>query len=82
MVYMGDDLPFLGIGVGGNGEVQAFGGSLDGFRSRYAREWDGGRIDEGSGGGSEFCVEGGDFITRDVVDGGVGLGGRRHVAMV
>ena len=75
----GDDLAFLCIGVGGDGKVWAFDGSLDGFGGRCAREWDSRWIDEGDGGGREFwpdwlCGNGG----LDVVEGGVAFDGRRH----
>ena len=79
---VGDDLTFLCVRVRGNGEVWTFGGSVDGLRSWRVGERNGGWIDEGDGGGSELCVDG---VLRgsgwDVVDGSVGLGGRRHVVV-
>jgi hypothetical protein len=78
-----DDLAFLCVGVGGNGEVRSFDGSADGFGGWCTREWNGGWIDEGDGGGREF---GSDWFRGDggldVVEGGVGLSGGRHVGVV
>ena len=80
---MGDDLAFFRVGIGGDGEVGAFDGSVDGFRGRCAGKWNGRWVDEGDGGGGEFWSE---WIRGDggldVVEGGVGFGGRRHVVLV
>ena len=76
------DFPFLRVRVGGNGEMRSFGGSVDGFGGWCTGERNSGWIDKGDGGGGELWVgkvfRGGG---RDVVDGGVGPDGRRHVAM-
>ena len=77
------DLAFFGVRVGGDGEVWAFDGSVDRFRGRCAREWDGRWVDEGDSGGRElgsdwFRGDGG----LDVIEGGVSLGGGRHVEVV
>ena len=79
----GHDFAFFGVGVGGDGEMWAFDGSVDRFGSRCTREWDGRWVDEGDGGGRElrsdrFRGDGG----LDVVKGGVGLSGRGHVGIV
>ena len=77
------DLAFFGVRVGGNGEMWAFGGSVDGLGGWCTRERDGGWIDEGDGGGGEFwldrlCGYGG----LDVIDRGIGFDGGRHVVVV
>ena len=55
---MGDDLTFFRVGVRGDGEVWAFGGSVDGLRSWCMGGRNGGWIDKGDGGGGELCVGG------------------------
>ena len=80
VVDVGHNFAFFGVGVGGNGKMRAFDGSVDGFGSWRAREWDGRQVDEGDGRGCElgldrFCGDGG----LDVVEGGVGFSGRRHI---
>ena len=82
VVHAGNDLAFLGVRVGGDGKMWAFGGGVDGFGGRCTGERNGGWIDEGDGGGGELCVDG-IFrgSGRDVIDGGVGFSGRRHVAV-
>ena len=79
----GHNFSFFGVGVGCDGELRAFDGGLDGFGGWCAREWDGRRVDKSDGGGCEFwsywvCCDGG----LDVVEGGVGLSGGRHVGVV
>ena len=82
-VDSGNNLAFFRVGVGGDSEVWAFGGSGDRFRSRCAGKWDGRWVDESDGGGGELWS---DWIRGDggldVVEGGVGLSGRRHVVVV
>ena len=83
MVDAGDDFSFFGIGVGRDGEVWALDWGLDGFRGWRAREWDGWWVDESDGRGGELgsygvCGDGG----LDIVEGGVGLDGGRHVEVV
>ena len=82
-VDAGHDFAFFGVGVRGDGEAWAFNGSVGGLGSRCAREWDGRWVDQGDGGSRELgsdrvCGDGG----LDVVEGGVGLGGGRHVELV
>ena len=77
------NLAFLGVGVRGDGEMWALRGGLDGFGGWCAREWDGRGVDKGDGGGCEFgsyWVHGDGGL--DVVKGGVGLSGGRHVGVV
>ena len=83
VVDAGHDFAFFGVRIGGNGEVWAFDGSVNRFGSRCAREWDSRWVDEGDSGGCElgsdwFCGDGG----LNVVERGVGLGGRGHVEVV
>jgi hypothetical protein len=82
-VDVGYNLAFLGVGVWGNSEVWAFDGGMDGFGGWCAREWDGRWVDEGDGGG---CKLGSDWFRSDgglnVVEGGVGFSGGRHVEVV
>ena len=77
------DLAFFGVGVGGDGEVWAFDGSVDGLGGWCAREWDGRWVDESDGGGGELWL---DWVRGDggldVVEGGVGFDGRRHDVVV
>ena len=79
----GHDFAFLGVRVGGDGEVWAFVWSVNRLGSQCAREWDGRWVDEGDGRGCElrsdwFCDDGG----LDVIDGGVSLSGGGHVEVV
>ena len=78
-----DDFAFFCVGVRGDGEVWAFGGSVDGFWGQCSGERNGGWIDEGEGRGSKFCLNG---VPRgggwDVVDRGEGFSGRGHVEVV
>ena len=78
-----NDLAFLRIGIGGDGKVRAFGGHMDRLGSWCMGERNGRWIDEGDGGGSKLCADG---VLRgdgwEVVDGGVGFGGRGHVVVV
>ena len=81
VVDAGNNFALLCIGVGGDGEMWAFDGSVDGLGGWCARERDGGWIDEGDGGGSEFWsnwLDGG----LGVVEGGVGFDRGRHVVVV
>ena len=93
----GHDFAFFGVGVGGDGEMGAFDRSVNRFGSWCTREWDDrwvgegvgggcelvGWIDEGNGGGRKL---GSDGVRGNgglnVVEGGVGLGGRGHVELV
>ena len=83
MVDAGNDLALFCIRIGGDGEMQAFDGSMDGFRGWCAREWDGRWIDEGDGGGGEFWSN---WLRSnsglDIVEGGVGFNRGRHVVLV
>jgi hypothetical protein len=81
MMDMRYDLPFLCVRVGGNGEVWLFGGSVDGFGGWCMGERNSGWIDKGDGGSSEFWADGVFCGGGDVVEGGIGLDGRRHVVM-
>ena len=79
----GHDFAFFGVRVGGDGEMGAFDGGVDGLGSWRTGEWDGRWVDEGDGGGCELgsnrvCGDG----RLDVVEGGVGLSGRGHVGLV
>ena len=83
VVDAGYDFAFFGVRVGGEGELWAFDGGMDGFGSRCAREWNSRGIDKGDGGGRELWsywvhCDGG----LDVVEGGVGFSGRGHVGVV
>ena len=78
----GHDFAFFGVRVGGDGEVWAFDGSVDRLGGRCAR-WGDRWVDEGDSGGRElgsnwFHGDGG----LNVIEGGVGLGGGRHVEVV
>ena len=53
----GDDLAFFRVGIRGDGEMQAFGRSLDGLRGWCSGERNG-WIDESDGRGGKFCVDG------------------------
>ena len=83
VVDTGNDFAFFRVGIRGDGEVWSFDGSGDGFRGRRVGEWDGRRVDEGDGGGGELWL---DWIRGDggldVIEGGVGFGGRGHVVVV
>ena len=58
VVDTGHDFALFSIGIGGDGEVWALDGSVDGLGGRCAREWDGRWVDEGDGGGREFGWDG------------------------
>ena len=82
-VDAGDDLAFLRVGIGGDGEVWALEGGVDWFRGRCAGKWNGRWVDESDSGGGEFWS---DWIRGngglDVVEGGVCFSGGRHVVVV
>ena len=91
----GYNLTFFGVRIGGDSEVWAINGRMDGFGGRCA--WgmdgvglnlgvgeasrDGGWIHKRNGGGTELCL-GRDDLDAVAEDGGVGFNGGRHVVLV
>ena len=66
VVDAGYDFAFLGVRVGGNGEVRVLNGCMDGFRGRCTWERDGGWVIVGFGlGVGEVSGSGGRIHERD-----------------